>query len=399
MGQIRAVFGAHEENTLRQIRDVAGRAEHAALMADGHLGYVMPIGGVAAYREQVSVVGVGFDIACGNCAIRTDLRVERIAATLPALADEIQASISFGVGRSNRATDAPDDHPLFADAAWDAVPAPHRSALREKARAQLGTVGSGNHYVDVFADESGAVWVGVHFGSRGFGHTVASGFLALAQDRQWGARVPETEALLALDRPIGHDYWALMNLAGTYAHAGREWVARKVVELIGGTEQELVHNHHNFAWREEHFGESFIVVRKGATPAFPGQRGFVGGSMGDDSVILRGAEAGSERQAGALFSTVHGAGRVMSRTEAAGKRNRRTGKVLRPGRVTPRMMEDWLAERRVILRGGGLDEAPHAYRRLPEVLDAHAGTIEIEHTLHPLIVVMAGANEFDPYRD
>ena len=121
----------------------------------------------------------------------------------------------FGIGRRNRADDAPVDHPLFEDAAWDAVPAQaSRDALRDKARAQLGTVGSGNHYVDVFADETGAIWVGVHFGSRGFGHTVASDFLALRRAKEWGERAPEREVLLDLAAPMGHDYWHLMNLAG-----------------------------------------------------------------------------------------------------------------------------------------------------------------------------------------
>ncbi|HEX4936412.1 MAG TPA: RtcB family protein [Gemmatimonadaceae bacterium] len=398
-----AIFGEHEPKTIAQLEDVASRAERAALMADGHLGYVMPIGGVAAYRDKVSVVGVGFDIACGNAAIRTDLKyTPALAERLPALADEIQDSVSFGMGRKNRAQDAPVGHPLFESASWDAVPSHARDGLRSKARAQLGTVGSGNHYVDVFADETGAIWVGVHFGSRGFGHTVASGFLAIGQGAQWGARVPEREVLLSLDQPMGQDYWALMTLAGEYAYAGREWVARKVVSILGGREVELVHNHHNFAWREEHDGQQVIVVRKGATPAFPGQRGFIGGSMGDDAVIVQGArasEATADLQREALFSTVHGAGRVMSRTEAAGKRNWKTGKILKPGRVSPEMMTEWVRKKGVILRGGGLDESPHAYRRLPEVLTAQKGTIEILHTLRPLIVVMAGADVFDPYKD
>ena len=145
------------------------------------------------------------------------------------------------------------------------------------------------------------------------------------------------------------------------------------------------------------------MVRKGATPAFPGQMGFVGGSMGDDAVIVRGAASSDsavvEVQRQALFSTVHGAGRVMSRTAAAGKRNRKTGRVLSEGRVTPDMMRSWIAEKGVVLRGGGLDESPHVYRRLPEVLAAQGPTIEVLHTLRPLIVVMAGANEFDPYKD
>jgi tRNA-splicing ligase RtcB len=190
-----------------------------------------------------------------------------------------------------------------------------------------------------------------------------------------------------------------MSLAGRYAYVGREWVARKVVSLLGGTEVELVHNHHNFAWKETHAGQEYVVVRKGATPAFPGQRGFVGGSMGDDAVILEGAAGESPEQLAALYSTVHGAGRVMSRTEAAGKINRKTGEVKRAGKVTPQMMTEWLNARGVILRGGGLDESPHAYRRLPDVLGAQGDTVHVLHTLSPIVVVMAGANEFDPYKD
>jgi tRNA-splicing ligase RtcB len=389
---------------------VAERARRVALMADGHAGYVMPIGGVAGYQNQVSVAGVGFDIGCGNAAIRTDLKARDLgstdterARTIVGLADEIAATLSFGVGRKNQADDAPVDHPLFEDPAWSAVPVSHRPALLAKARAQLGTVGSGNHYVDVFADESGALWVGVHFGSRGFGHTVASGFLSLGQGKSWGERVPEAEVLLPLDQPIGHDYWHLMELAGRYAYAGREWVARKVVEILGARELALVHNHHNFAWKESHGGEELVVVRKGATPAFPGQLGFVGGSMGDDAVIVRGVETSdpaiSALQEEALYSTVHGAGRVMSRTQAAGKRNRRTGRVISPGQVTAEMMQEWVTRKGVVLRGGGLDESPHAYRRLTSVLEAQLGTIEVLHVLQPLIVVMAGAEEVDPYKD
>jgi tRNA-splicing ligase RtcB len=179
-------------------------------------------------------------------------------------------------------------------------------------------------------------------------------------------------------------------------------VARKVVEELGGRELELIHNHHNFAWRETHDGRELIVVRKGATPAFPGQRGFVGGSMGDNAVILEGARAPDPgvltAQRDALFSTVHGAGRVMSRTQAAGKRDRR-GKVIAPGRVTPAMMQEWVRGEGVILRGGGLDESPHVYRRLPDVLAAQGATVNVLHTLRPLIVVMAGADELDPYKD
>src|SRR5512145_229528 len=138
------IFGQHDEQTLIQLHKVAETAERVALMADGHVGYVMPIGGVAAYRDKVSVVGVGFDIACGNAAIRTDLTLadlgdspDEVQRTLTGLADEIAGTVSFGVGRKNRADDAPVDHPLFGDDAWDAVPHKHRRALLDKARLQL----------------------------------------------------------------------------------------------------------------------------------------------------------------------------------------------------------------------------------------------------------------------
>jgi tRNA-splicing ligase RtcB (3'-phosphate/5'-hydroxy nucleic acid ligase) len=286
--------------------------------------------------------------------------------------------------------------------------------------------------VDVFQDEEGFIWVGVHFGSRGLGHGIASGFLSLSQGKMWGDRVPESETLLDLRSSLGEDYWALMNLAGEYAYAGREWVARKVVEILKAKEVEMVHNHHNFAWKERVFvGDmenaftddrlnqdnevELIVVRKGATPAFPGQKGFVGGSMGDTSVILEGRDSPKMamfpwrwNQIEALNSTVHGAGRVMSRTEAAGKRDRKTGELkldketglpVKPPKVTPEMQREWLAKKGVILRGGGVDESPHCYRRLPEVLESQRGTVEILHKLEPLIVVMAGEDVYDPFKD
>jgi len=429
------VFGTHQKNTLEQLADVASRAERAALMADGHFGYIMPVGGVAAYPNKASVAGVGFDIACGNAAIRTDLRYENIIDRRHEIADEIQGSLSFGIGRNNESKDAPTDDPLFEDPAWDAIPDYHeRQKLKARARNQIGTIGSGNHYVDILVDESDYVWIADHFGSRGFGWNVAMGFLALSQNQPWGKRVKEVEALLDLHTPMGDSYWQLMTLAGRYAYVAREWVARKMVTLLGANELEIVHNHHNFAWKEFHAdpvtGEptELVVVRKGATPAFPGQQGFVGGSMGDDAVIIEGSTdpAVSDLQEHAMFSTVHGAGRVMSRTEAAGSRDRKTGelrlrmcqvcendperrskciicmgrgKMYRPGKVSAEMMADWLKEKDVVLRGGGLDESPHAYRRLPDVLVDQGPTINILHTLKPVVVVMAGAAEFDPFKD
>jgi len=224
----------------------------------------------------------------------------------------------------------------------------------------------------------------VHFGSRGLGHTTATRYLKLAGGKH-GVHVPPT--VLDEASELGQRYLAATHLAGRYAHAGREWVVERVRRIVGGAVTEAVHNHHNYAWRERHVVDGaerdLWVVRKGATPAFPGQRGFVGGSMGDDAVIVEGVE--SETSAGALFSTIHGAGRLFGRKEA--KR-----------RFTRGQMEAWLRERGVTLAGGDLDESPIAYRRLPEVLAHHAGTIRVLHTLRPFAVAMAGAGEVDPFK-
>jgi tRNA-splicing ligase RtcB len=182
-----------------------------------------------------------------------------------------------------------------------------------------------------------------------------------------------------------------MELAGVYAYAGRDWVVDETLRLIGATETDRVHNNHNFAWRETHFDEDLVVVRKGATPAFPGQRGFVGGSMGDKSVFLRGTE--SDAGPNLLYSTVHGAGRVMGRMQARGKRAK-DGTWKRKPEVDRDEMEEWLARLGVIRRGGDLDEAPQAYRRLPDVLADQGDTIDVEYELTPLIVCMAGRDRW-----
>jgi len=385
------IFGQHDEATIRQIETcLAAGGEKAVLCADGHKGYAQPIGGVVAYRDKVSISGVGFDIACGNLAIRTDAVEADIKPKMDAIMGDVVRHISFGVGRTNKNK---VDHDLFDDEAWN-IPA--IGQLKHMAQEQLGTVGSGNHYVDVFADESGVVWVGVHFGSRGLGHRSATHFLKVAGGKD-GMDVPPT--VVNLQDQVGQDYLAAMRLGGRYAYAGREYVARFVVrEILKASIVEEVHNHHNFAWEEEHDGEKLWVVRKGATPAFPGQKGFVGGSMGDDAVIIEGVDVPKSREA--LFSTVHGAGRIMSRTAAKGKFENVGGKRIRqPGRIRHDEMMAWLKNKDVVLRGGDLDEAPQAYRRLTDVLAAHGNTIRVLHTLRPLGVAMAGRDIVDPYKD
>jgi tRNA-splicing ligase RtcB len=171
----------------------------------------------------------------------------------------------------------------------------------------------------------------------------------------------------------------------------------RVLQILQTEATQRVHNHHNFAWWETHDGRKQLVVRKGATPAFPGQQGFIGGSMGDDAVIVEGVDSAASRAA--LYSTVHGAGRVMSRTQAAGKINRRTGQQVSRGVVNWPRWQEQLKSQGIILRGGGPDEAPECYKRLSDVLRAHEGTIRVLHTLRPVGVAMAGKDTFDPYKD
>ena len=309
--------------------------------------------------------------------------------------DSIFSRISFGVGRKN---EEPVDHPVL-DQIKRADFAPQRT-LYSLAAKQLGTVGAGNHYVDLFEDEDGWVWIGVHFGSRGFGHKTASGFLALAQGQPFEGHAKDTgmdspPVLFHVDSEVGQSYIAAMTLAGEYAYAGRDVVVEKVLEILGAEETYAVHNHHNYGFRERHFGTDVWVIRKGCTPAFPGQEGFVGATMGEPSVILRGSDSDASRDL--LYSTVHGAGRVMSRTQAAGKR--RKGKVVKPGLIDFDAVKREVKAKGIELRGGAADEAPGAYKRLDQVLAAHGDTIEIVHRLTPLGVAMAGADTFDPYKD
>lgn len=391
----KVIFGNHDDNTLGQFERClqTGNVVGGALCADGHYGYSQPVGGVIVYDGQISPSGVGYDIACGNKAVKTNLLYKDIKKNLPKIMDTIQKDIRFGISKTN-----PErvDHELFDDENWNVfkqIGKHEHDELKSLARKQLGTTGSGNHYVDILIDQkTDEVWVGNHFGSRGFGHRTATGFLNLSKDRDFSAGnindpMEQPPTLFDMDSELGDMYYRAMKLAGRYAYAGRDYVINKVLDIIGAEATFKVHNHHNYAWKEEHFGKEYIVVRKGATPAAPGQLGFVGGSMADISVILQGVD--SEKSRDAFYSTVHGAGRVMSRTKAAGRMNWRTRK-RRGGLISEDKMMKAVKGYGVELRGGGVDESPFVYRRLKEVLRAHENTIEVLNVLQPVGVVMAG---------
>ncbi|HRF58353.1 MAG TPA: RtcB family protein [Fimbriimonadaceae bacterium] len=390
-------FGPVDETALEQLQRCAEIAPRAVLCADHHVGYSQPIGGAVGYEGFISPSGVGYDIGCGNKAVKTNLKATHV--DVAKVMDEIVRQIGFGMGRPNP---EPVDHPVL-DKIFRAEFRPQRK-LVQIAASQLGTVGAGNHYVDLFEDEDGMLWIGVHFGSRGFGHKTASGFLAMAaggrfDDRAPGGEMHSPPVLFHEKSALGEDYLQAMELAGAYAYAGRDVVCDKVLEILRAKPVEQVHNHHNYAWREEHFGQELWVVRKGCTPAFPGQKGFVGANMEGVSVILEGVDSVASRAA--LYSTVHGAGRVMSRTQAAGKSRWVKGRKeqISPGRVDFGTVQSRMRGQGIELRGGAADEAPEVYKDLSEVLEHHAGTIRILHRLRPMGVAMAGDDVEDPYKD
>ena len=425
------IRGKTEEGSLAQAKNCLEDAEAFCLMADNHKGYGMPVGGVAVYKNKISPAGVGFDIACGNKAVKTNLKYEDIRNRIKEIADTIYTELSFGVGLNNKTT---VEHELFQDERWNIDFYKENASIKQLAKNQLGTIGSGNHYVDIFKDEENYIWIGVHFGSRGLGHKTASHFMKMAGDSL--GIMDEKPNLLDVNSKDGQDYIKAMELVGMYAYAGRDWVCNKVAEILEADIVEEIHNHHNFAWEEIHKGSKYWVVRKGATPAFPGQRGFIGGSMGDNAVIVEGLE--SKESEKLYYSTVHGAGRVMSRTQAKGKAKRRKVwscgnrdcnyteahyqlkqnvprpecpncgfkmrkdfklEVVSKGLVDFNTVKIELKDRGIELRGAGADEAPQVYKKLPDVLDEHKGTIKILHVLNPIIVCMACENEFDPYKD
>ena len=398
------VWGTPLDNAVSQAVTCAqyGNVVQVLLMADHHKGYSQPVGGVVVYDGQISPSGVGYDIACGNKAVRTNLTYDEIRDKISDIMDEIAKKVSFGIGRTNQEK---VDHELFDDENWyvyKQIGQHEHDSLKTLARKQLGTVGSGNHFVDLFVEEAtGAIWIANHFGSRGFGHKTASGFLNLAQGKAFSAKaagegMDQPPTLLDLDSELGEMYFRAMTLAGRYAYAGRDYVIKQVLSILDAQPTFEVHNHHNFAWKETHNGKEYVVVRKGATPSAPGQLGFIGGSMGDISVIVRGKD--SQENKDAFYSTVHGAGRIMSRTEAAGKMNWKT-RTRSGGKITPEQMREAIAAYGVELRGAGTDESPFVYKKLTDVLTAHQDTIEVLHVLKPIGVCMAGADEFDPYKD
>ena len=366
-----------QDTTMGQLLNCAEQMDLALLMADNQEGYGVPVGGVMASRNLIYLAGVGYDIGCGNTAMKLSIDSSAVIAFIKEYMDDIAAEIPIGIGVGNKEKVVTEFFDLFGKRIKEIE---ITKPLIQLAESQLGSVGGGNHFVDIFISDTNEVWIGVHFGSRGFGWKIADWFL-----KKVGSSNNRYEKPVALDvnSELGQLYIECMEIAGAYAMAGRRAVCQKLVDdIFGCNVLDIVENHHNFAWKEEHGNEIFWIARKGSTPNRPGQRSFIGGSMGNISVIIKGIDSEESRQT--LYSTVHGAGRVISRSRA-----KKT--------IDVKAHEKAIAK--IELRGSELDESPLAYRPLQDVLNVHRDTFEIQEVLHPIGVRMAGKNEKDPFKD
>ena len=362
-------------NSMRLPITVAG-----ALMPDAHVGYGLPIGGVLATVGAVIPYAVGVDIAC-----RMRLSVFEISPiVLGQQKDRFEKALinntRFGPGVE---WTGPQEDEVLDDPNWEATRLLHN--LRDKSVRQLGTSGSGNHFVDLgeFSLERDDEQLGLsagnylalltHSGSRGVGYKIADTYSKIARDIH-----PELDKATAylgwlnMNSEAGQEYWLSMELAGRYAAANHRVIHQRIAKALGLKAAAVVENHHNFAWRERLAdGREVIVHRKGATPAAPGVMGVIPGSMGDPGYVVRGRGS-----ADGLNSAAHGAGRHMSRNKALET-------------ITKTMRDAYLREKGVTLLGGGLDESPQAYKRINDVIAAQIDLVDIVGRFKPRVVLMS----------
>ena len=359
-------------------------AVQAALMPDAHIGYGLPIGGVLATRGVVIPYAVGVDIACRMRLSITDLDPDLVEENAPVPCNFLDKALGkgtlFGTGARFR---RPNEHGVM-DQDWTVSGVTREN--RDKAWRQLGSSGSGNHFVEwgviQLSDSELGVpagrYVGLlsHSGSRGTGAAVCQRYSSIAR-QHLPARYDEDRGLshlawLDLDSQAGQEYWAAMNLMGDYAAANHQVIHQRVLKLAGAEALTVVENHHNFAWKETHNGEEVVVHRKGATPAGKGALGVIPGSMATPAFIVRGKGG-----AGSLDSASHGAGRCMSRTAA--KANFNWGS-----------WRDHLRHKDVRLLAGGLDEVPGAYKDIHQVMASQEDLVDVLGSFQPRIVMMCG---------
>jgi tRNA-splicing ligase RtcB len=354
-----------------------------ALMPDAHVGYGLPIGGVLATRNAVIPYAVGVDIACRVKMTVLDIPPDALETAPDRFRRAIEDETRFGIGSEFKGRAERRDHPVM-DEDWGVSPITFQ--LKDRAWKQLGTSGSGNHFVEFgeLTHEDGTLPLPAgtylaflsHSGSRGTGAKVAAHYSALAK-KHCSALPRELRDLswLDLDSDEGQEYWAAMELMGHYAAANHACIHRHVARHLGAKVLLDLENHHNFAWKENHDGENVIVHRKGATPAGKGVIGIIPGSMATPTYVVRG-----RGNPDSMNSAAHGAGRVMSRRQA--KKTLRWDDARR-----------WLADAGVTLMSAGLDEVPMVYKNIDRVMTEQADLVEVLAVFHPRLVKMAPPGE------
>jgi tRNA-splicing ligase RtcB len=376
-----------EPDALRQMANACSLpvAAAGALMPDAHVGYGLPIGGVLATRNAVIPYAVGVDIACRMKMTVLDLPVSALANDQARLKDAITRETRFGVGAEFKSRRKHD----VMDLNWSVTPVTSR--LKDRAWSQLGTSGSGNHFVEFGAlhvmDDAAGLPKGEylallsHSGSRGSGAAIADHYSKLA--RKLHPDLPLELAHLAwldLDTEPGQEYWDAMELMGRYSAANHALIHASIARNLRAAVRLDLENHHNYAWKERHTLPDgriadLIVHRKGATPAGPGVLGIIPGSMATPGYVVRG-----KGSAASLHSAAHGAGRRMSRTRAKKE-------------FTWQMAQSFLRSRGVTLMSAGLDELPMAYKDIDEVMAAQQDLVEPLARFEPRLVKMAPAGE------
>ena len=375
------IWGSEIDDACRaQMRQACSlpMAAGAALMADAHVGYGLPIGGVLALENAVVPYAVGVDIACRMKLSVLDVPASEIEDNFHRFKSAIEKGTRFGVGSTH---ERPQQHAVM-DADWTITRVTREH--RDKACRQLGTSGSGNHFVEfglltldqrddqLGLDKGEYVALMSHSGSRGTGAAVCDTYSSIAR-----ARLPKRYedigrlAWLNLDEESGQEYWAAMNLMGEYAAANHDVIHRLVSQIVGGGIIAGVENHHNFAWKEMHDGREVIVHRKGATPAGVGVLGVIPGSMADPAFIVRG-----KGNPASLESASHGAGRRMSRTAARDK-------------YSWRAVQKDLEVKGVRVLSAGADEVPYAYKNILDVMRDQQDLVETVARFDPRIVKMS----------
>ncbi len=347
-----------------------------ALMPDAHLGYGLPIGGVLATEKAVIPYAVGVDIACRMKLTVLDLPLDSLSKRQEKLTRILEEETRFGMGAS---FEEPREHQVLDDD-WGVVPVTRRA--RDKARFQLGTSGSGNHFVEYGELKIDEPQLGLepgrylallsHSGSRGAGSAVADHYSKLAMELH--PELPKELKHLAwldLQSAEGQEYWEAMQLMGRFAAANHEVIHREIARRLGAEVLADVENHHNFAWKEQHLGREVTVHRKGATPAGFGVLGIIPGSMASPAFVVRGK--GSKES---LASASHGAGRVMSRSQALKT-------------FSWEQVNQQLKKAGVTLLSSGLDEVPGVYKNIHQVMSEQTDLVEVLATFHPRLVKMA----------